>query len=80
MKTNVQKWGNSLGVRIPRALADQAQIREGSVVEIEEAEGVITIRAVTPREHTLNELVSGITEENRHGEIDTGESTGNEVW
>jgi antitoxin MazE len=80
METNVQKWGNSLGVRIPRALADQAQIREGSVVEIEEAEGVITIRAVAPKEHTLNELVSGITEENRHGEIDTGESTGNEVW
>lgn len=80
MKTSVQKWGNSLGVRIPRALADQAQICEGSVIEIEEVEGVITIQAVTPKEHTLDELVSGITEENRHGEIDTGESRGSEVW
>ena len=58
----------------------QAQIREGSVVEIEETDGMTTIRAVTPKEHTLDELVSGITEENRHGEVDTGEATGNEVW
>ena len=80
METNVQKWGNSLGVRIPRALADQAQIEEGSVVEIEEEEGVITIRSVAPQEYTLDELVSDITEENRHGEVETGGSTGNEVW
>lgn len=80
MKTNVQKWGNSLGVRLPRALADQAQIREGSVVEIEEADGMITIRSVAPREYALDELVSGITEENRHEEVETGEPTGNEVW
>ena len=76
----MQKWGNSLGVRIPRALADQAQIEEGSVVEIEEEDGVITIRSVAPQEYTLGELVSGITEENRHEEVDTGGSTGNEVW
>jgi antitoxin MazE len=80
METSVQKWGNSLGVRIPRPLADQAQIEEGSVVEIEEKDGVITIRSVAPQEYALDELVSGITEENRHGEVDTGGSTGNEAW
>jgi len=80
MQTNVQKWGNSLGVRIPRPLADQAQIREGSVVEIEEEDGVITIQTLAPTEYVLDELVDGITEENRHDEVDTADSVGNEVW
>lgn len=80
MQTKVQKWGNSLGVRIPRPLADQAEINEGSVVEIEEVDGSITIRTVVPSEYTLDELVAGITDENRHDEVETAESVGNEAW
>lgn len=80
MQTKVQKWGNSLGVRIPRPLADQAEINEGSIVEIEEADGSITIRTVVPSEYTLDELVAGITDENRHDEVETAESVGNEAW
>lgn len=80
MQTNVQKWGNSLGVRIPRPLADQAQIREGSAVEIEEEDGVITIRVLAPKEYALDELVGEITDENRHEELNTGSPVGNEVW
>lgn len=80
MQTNVQKWGNSLGVRIPRPLADQAQISEGSAVEIEEEDGVITIRVLAPKEYALDELVEEITDENRHEEVSTGSPVGNEVW
>lgn len=80
MQTNVQKWGNSLGVRIPRPLADQAQISEGSTVEIEEEDGVITIQVLAPKEYALNELVEEITDENRHEEVNTGSPVGNEVW
>lgn len=79
MQTKVQKWGNSLGVRIPRALADQVHIGEGSVVDIEEQDGTIVIRQVAPKEYTLDELVAGITDENRHGEVDTGKAVGKEV-
>ena len=80
MQTKVQKWGNSLGVRIPRPLADQVRIGEGSVVDIEEKNGEIVIKLVAPAEHTLDELVAGITEENRHGETETGAPVGREVW
>lgn len=80
MQTTVQKWGNSLGIRIPRPLADQVRIGEGSVVEIEEQDGRIVIRHVAPKEYTLGELVDGITDENRHDEIDAGPAVGNEVW
>ncbi|MFB6230368.1 MAG: AbrB/MazE/SpoVT family DNA-binding domain-containing protein [Salinibacter sp.] len=79
MRQKVEKWGNSLGVRIPRPLADRVQIREGSVVEVEVEDGVITIQAVSPEEYALDELVAGITDENRHGEADIDEPMGREV-
>ena len=72
-----------LRVRTSRPLADRAQIREGSVVEIKvveikEEDGVITIETAALKEYALAELVAGITEDNRHGEVDTGEAVGNE--
>ena len=67
-----------LRVRTSRPLADRAQIREGSVVEIKEEGGVITIETVALKEYALAELVAGITEDNRHREVDTGEAVGNE--
>ena len=80
MQTKVQKWGNSLGVRIPRPLADQVHIGEGSVVDIEESDGQIVIKLIAPAEYTLDELLTGITDENRHDEIETGGPVGREVW
>ena len=65
-----------LRVRTSRPLADRAQIREGSVVEIKEEDGVITIETVALKEYALAELVAGITEDNRHGEVDTVEAVG----
>ena len=67
-----------LRVRTSRPLADRAQIREGSVVEIKEEDGVIAIETVKPKEYALAKLVAGITKDNRHGEVDTGEAVGNE--
>ena len=67
-----------LRVRTSRPLADRVQIREGSVVEIKEEDGVITIETVALKEYALAKLVAGITEDNRHGEVDTGKAVGNE--
>ena len=80
MQTKVQKWGNSLGVRIPRPFADQVHIGEGSIVDIEESDGQIVIKLIAPAEYTLDELLAGITDENRHDEIETGGPVGREVW
>ena len=80
MQTKVQKWGNSLGVRIPRPFADQVHIGEGSIVDIEESDGHIVIKLIAPAEYTLDALLAGITDENRHDEIETGGPVGREVW
>ena len=68
----VAKWGNSLAVRIPQALAEQAQLDEGAEVEVSVEGGSLSVRR-RPRRYTLDELVDQITPENRHEETDWGE-------
>ena len=80
MKTQVAKWGNSMAVRIPKAVAVAAKLRPGDRLEMAvESSGTVKIRK-PKHEPTLEELVQGITPENRHGEIDWGKPVGNEVW
>ena len=77
MKSRIRKWGNSLAVRIPRSLAEEIGLEEDAPVELKLIQGQITIRP--ERHYTLEELVAGITEENRHPETDSGLPVGNEV-
>ncbi len=78
--TALAKWGNSTGIRIPKALAERAELREGDPVQVEvEGPGVLIIRAVK-QERSLDELLSAITSKNRHGETGWGQPRGNEAW
>lgn len=80
MKTQLAKWGNSMAVRIPKTVARVAKFRPGDEVEMEvERSGAVKISRAK-REPTLAQLVAGITEENRHGEVDWGKPVGNEAW
>jgi antitoxin MazE len=79
MKAQIVKWGNSLAVRIPKAVIEKARLKEGDSLEVEAAaEGLVELRrpAKLP---TLAQLVSQITPENRYGEISTGAEVGKEV-
>ena len=80
MLTKVQKWGNSLAVRIPKAFALDAQLENDTFVEITIVEGQIIITPVVAPSWTLEELLSGINKNNIHHEVDTGFAIGNEVW
>jgi antitoxin MazE len=80
MRARVQKWGNSLAVRIPRSFAEEAGLGEGRSVEMSLDNGVITVRAVPGGVWRLDDLVSGITDENLHDEWGTGGAAGGEAW
>jgi antitoxin MazE len=76
----VSKWGNSLAVRIPQAIAKEARIAEGDLLSLAVAEdGSIVLRS-TRRKVRLDQLVSKITPKNRHKETGWGAPTGREVW
>lgn len=80
MVTKILKWGNSLGLRIPKAFAKEAGIEDGSAVDISLDGDRIVIRPATPVRYQLTDLVSLVREDNIHEEISTGDATGREVW
>jgi antitoxin MazE len=80
MKTKVKKWGNSLALRIPKVLSEQIAITADTPVEMTIINEQIVISLLPKPEFTLNELLDGITEDNLHQEIDTGDAVGNEAW
>jgi antitoxin MazE len=78
--TQLAKWGNSLAVRIPKAVAEDAQLREGEPVTVTAAiEGGLVIKRAR-RKYALRQLVARITASNRHEETDWGKPEGNELW
>lgn len=78
--TAVAKWGNAPAIRIPKSIMQKASLHEGDAVEFEvEGPGVIIVRAARIQ-LILEDLVAGITPQNRHRETDWGKPKGNEVW
>ncbi len=76
-----QKWANSLGIRIPKEVVDRIGISPGSELELQVFgnENTITLKAKIPKKnYSLEELLTQITDENRHVEIDLG-SEGREM-
>lgn len=80
MKTRVQKWGNSLALRIPKSFAAEAGLREDASVDLSLVKGKVVVQPVRPEPLTLDELLRGVTDENLHKEWDTGPAVGREVW
>jgi len=80
METRVKKWGNSLALRIPKPLAVEVGLEDSSPIEISLMDGRLVITPVVEPELSLATLLAQVTEENLHGEVDTGTAVGGEVW
>lgn len=80
MSSVVSKWGNSLAICIPKALAEQVELREGTAISISVLEGKLVITPQRRKKYTLDELLEGMSPENFHPETDTGVPVGREVW
>lgn len=80
MHTRVQKWGNSLGVRIPRGLAEEVGLGAGTEVSLTAKDGELVLRPTVPSRLRLADLLAGITTENIHAAVDTGDAVGAEAF
>jgi len=80
MRTKVVKWGNSLGLRIPKTFAEDIRVTEGTAVDLTMEDGQLIIRLAKEPQWTLDELLSGITPSNLHTEVETGDAVGGESW
>ena len=79
MKTLVQKWGNSLAVRIPKTMAEHIKIKEGAAVDMVEERGGLLIKPQGGRA-SLKALLTKVRPENLHRETRTGRPRGKEIW
>ncbi|WP_088834063.1 AbrB/MazE/SpoVT family DNA-binding domain-containing protein [Paenibacillus tyrfis] len=75
--SQVQKWGNSLGICIPKSIALKLGPKEGSKVNLDVADGHLVVK---PMSTTLEELLPKVTPENLHKEVSTREPQGQESW
>lgn len=80
MRTAVRRWGNSLALRIPKSVAADSRIKEGSVVDVSAARGKLVVTPISESRLTLDQLLAGVTKENLHDEMDWGAAVGREVW
>ncbi|HEY8668630.1 MAG TPA: AbrB/MazE/SpoVT family DNA-binding domain-containing protein [Tepidisphaeraceae bacterium] len=80
MAATVQKWGNSLGIRIPKAIAQQVELEEGTSVQFEAAKGMLTIRPQpSRRKYKLADLLAQMKPRHRRGELDKSGPRGGEL-
>lgn len=80
MKAKVQKWGNSLGIRIPKALAQEVGLESDSDVDLTALDGKLVISPGAPHAVSLRHLLAKVTATNTHGEISMGKVKGRETW
>jgi len=80
MQTTIQKWGNSLAVRIPTAFAKETHVACGTAVELSVDDGRLVMDPRTEPEYRLEDLLKGVTKRNLHAEVETGGPVGREVW
>jgi antitoxin MazE len=80
MRTRVQKWGNSLALRIPKSFATEVGLCENLAVDLSISEGKLVVYPHCEEPLALDDLLAGITDENLHGEWDIGPAVGKELW
>ena len=80
MQTTIQKWGNSLAVRIPKAFVKEANVAHGTAVDLSVDDGRIVIDPHPKSAYRLEDLLKGVTKRNIHAEVETGDAAGKEVW
>ncbi|MDO9107879.1 MAG: AbrB/MazE/SpoVT family DNA-binding domain-containing protein [Coriobacteriia bacterium] len=80
MKTKVQRWGNSLAVRIPKTFAEEVGLKDDSPIEMRFVKGGLLVEPSSEWMPSLDEMLAGVTVSNLHDEVDTGPAQGSEAW
>lgn len=80
MRAKVQRWANSLALRIPKALAEEAGLEQGKPVDVRYVDGELRIRKRRRKRYDLDELLASVPDDYDEGEWDIGPPVGNEVW
>lgn len=79
MTAKVQKWGNSLALRLPKALVNEFRLEQGSAVELRVVDGKLIVEPQRAPQYRLGDLLKKVSKRNLHAEIKTGHPVGKET-
>ncbi|MDP3880557.1 MAG: AbrB/MazE/SpoVT family DNA-binding domain-containing protein [bacterium] len=79
-KRKVQKWGNSLAIRLPKEITQKLRLKEGSPVAIDALGNKMQLRPIQSKKENLDDLLEAITDANKHKEEGWGNAQGKEAW
>lgn len=80
MRTVIEQWGDSDAIRIPANLMRAASLSVGQMVEVREEAGRLIVEPARPHSYDVAAMIDGISDDNLHAEVSTGNAVGNEVW
>lgn len=80
MEARIQKWGDSLALRIPKSFATGIHLEQGTLVEMSLRDGKLIVEPLYPSPVTLEDLLKDVSPENLHNEVETGRAVGREMW
>ena len=80
MSVTLHKWGNGVGLRLPKSLLEQLRLKEGSEVDVKVEGNRLVIEPARRRRYTMAEVLEGFAPDDRPGEVDWGKPVGREVW
>ena len=80
MKSKIQRWGNSLALRIPKSFAVDAHLEQDTLVELSLVDGKLIVAPVPAPPPGLEELLAAVTDQNLHKEVEFGPALGAEAW
>ena len=80
MRAKVRKWGNSLAIRVPGPFAEELGLRQDSDVDLLLEQNELVVKPVSSPRYLLEDLLAGITDDNRHHEVETVGPVGDEAW
>lgn len=79
MQGSISRWGNSLALRLPKGIADEASFAEGDSVSITVEDGKMVVQRARPK-YRLDDLLAEFRPEHRHEDVDFGQPRGSETW
>jgi antitoxin MazE len=80
MPVTLHRWGNSVGLRVPKPMLEQFGLKAASEVELKIEDGRLVIEPHRSKRLTLKDVLVGFTPDNQPGEVDWGPPVGKEVW
>jgi antitoxin MazE len=80
MAITLHRWGNSVGLRVPKPMLEQLGLAEGSEVDVKVEGHRLVIERHSPARLTLQDVLRGFTPDHQPGEVDWGSPAGKEVW